>query len=102
MAARMSFPSRWRTVGFALRETFCNTPHDQEESAGLTRLLGPCKFFGSWSGFQAKDGDDEPPEGHSSGLPMQVTVERDPDSEVHAGEALQPLHLHLQNPEPSL
>lgn len=33
---------------------------------------------------------------------MQVTVEKIPDSEVHASEALQPLHLHLQNPEPSL
>lgn len=33
---------------------------------------------------------------------MQIAVEKMPDSEIHASEALQPLHLQLQNPEPSL
>lgn len=33
---------------------------------------------------------------------MQDTVEKVPDSEIHACKALQPLHLHLQIPEPSL
>ena len=33
---------------------------------------------------------------------MQGAVEKVPDSEVHASKALQPLHLHVQNPERSL
>lgn len=32
---------------------------------------------------------------------MQIAVEKFPDSEAHASEALQPLHLHLQNAEPN-
>ncbi|KAL0588044.1 hypothetical protein AAY473_039053 [Plecturocebus cupreus] len=66
------------------------------------KLLGSCNLTGNCSRFQAKDGGDEQPEGHSSSISWQIAVEKVPDSKIHASQALQPLYLYLQNPEPSL